>query len=146
MSPILGGRNLEEFQKVNLSRPLQLNLQYQIEQNTIRSIEQDSGILRIKIGEISYSNSVIITPGTIELWNPSTVAELTSADFNRLSEIPVEVVLLGSGLVLEFPNMALTTGLIDRNIGLEVMDSAAACRTYNILVGDGRSVAAALIL
>ena len=127
---------------------MQLNLQHQTEYNTIRTIEQNpgTGICQIKIGEACYSNSVILTPTTLELWNVSMVSDLSSREFDRLAELPAEVVLLGTGSTLHFPDMALTRTLLEKNIGLEVMDTAAACRTYNILVSDGRSVVAALIL
>jgi uncharacterized protein len=57
-----------------------------------------------------------------------------------------EVVIYGSGPRLVFPPAALTRVLFERRIGLETMDTAAACRTYNVLASEGRSVVAALIL
>jgi uncharacterized protein len=57
-----------------------------------------------------------------------------------------EVVIYGSGPRLVFPSAALTRVLFERRIGLETMDTAAACRTYNVLASEGRSVVAALIL
>jgi uncharacterized protein len=58
----------------------------------------------------------------------------------------VEIVLLGTGAALQFPRPELTRPVIDAKIGLEVMDSSAACRTYNILMDEQREVAAALLI
>jgi uncharacterized protein len=55
-------------------------------------------------------------------------------------------VILGTGVKLRFPSPSLTRALVEANIGLEVMDTGAACRTYNILMGDGRRVVAALLM
>jgi uncharacterized protein len=54
--------------------------------------------------------------------------------------------IFGSGLRLRFPQAAWLQGLIERRIGIETMDTQAACRTYNILAGEGRNVAAALLI
>ena len=67
-------------------------------------------------------------------------------DFERLSELATDVLILGTGTAISFPDPAITRPLMTRGIGLEVMDTAAACRTYNILVADGRNPAAALIV
>ena len=56
-----------------------------------------------------------------------------------------ELVLFGSGTRLRFPHPSLVRPLIERRIGVETMDSAAACRTYNVLLGEGRAVIAALL-
>jgi uncharacterized protein len=63
-----------------------------------------------------------------------------------LAELRPEVVILGTGVKLRFPPPSLTRALVEANIGLEVMDTGAACRTYNILMGDGRRVVAALLM
>ena len=61
-------------------------------------------------------------------------------------ELEPEIVLLGSGRRLVFPRQEIFGQVLGRNIGLEIMDTAAACRTFNILAAEGRRVAAALIL
>ena len=63
-----------------------------------------------------------------------------------LAGLPVEVIIFGSGARIRFPQAAWLRPLMARRIGLETMDTAAACRTYNILAQEGRSVAAALLL
>jgi uncharacterized protein len=66
--------------------------------------------------------------------------------FVTLAELNVEVVIFGSGSRIRFPRPAWLAPLAQRRIGVETMDTAAACRTYNILAQEGRSVAAALLL
>ncbi len=83
------------------------------------------------------------------LWDCNRFADLTADHFDRLLQPlaePPELVLLGSGSRLRFVRPALLQGLIARRIGVETMDTGAACRTYNILAGEGRRVVAALLL
>lgn len=89
---------------------------------------------------------VILPERLIEPWDVESFAALTEADFAFLATLPVEVLLLGTGSRLHFPHPRLSAPLHQAHIGFEVMDTAAACRTYNILVGEGRRVAAALLL
>jgi len=71
---------------------------------------------------------------------------LTGPDhFARLAALAPELVVFGSGPRLRFPAPALLRPLIDARIGIETMDTAAACRTYNVLLAEGRSVVAALL-
>jgi len=92
-------------------------------------------------------NSLIISPvQLIRDWPPQTFEELNREHFDRLSELEPEIVLFGSGETLRWPDPALLSSLIDNGIGVEVMDTAAACRTYNILTADGRNFAAALLV
>ena len=89
---------------------------------------------------------VILPERLIEPWLVDSFAALAEMDFVFLAALPVEVVLLGTGKRLLFPHPRLAEPLRAARIGFEVMDTPAACRTYNILVGEGRRVAAALLL
>lgn len=101
----------------------------------------------ITIGEDSYSNSLILSPNRlITDWQPQTLDELSGSDFEVMLDLAPEVVLLGTGQRLRFPKSVVTLPLLKQSIGIEVMDTAAACRTYNILAGEGRNVVACLIL
>jgi len=80
------------------------------------------------------------------MWTVSQVSDLKNEDFVRFASLGVEVVILGTGDTLVFPHPAIMQPLMNKGIGVEVMDTAAACRTYNILLSDGRQVAAGLIL
>lgn len=79
-------------------------------------------------------------------WNCSTFEELTPEHFALLADFEAEVVIFGSGERNRFPPPAWLQPLMARRIGLETMDTQAACRTYNILAGEGRNVIAALLL
>lgn len=93
------------------------------------------------------AHSVIIgSAGQRIAWPVSTYETLGTAHFALLAELDVEVVLFGSGARIRFPRPAWIAPLVARRTGLETMDTAAACRTYNILAQEGRSVAAALLL
>ena len=93
------------------------------------------------------SHSVLISSeGLREDWRCNTFAELSPAHFAQLEKLDVELVIFGSGQQLRFIPPAWAAGLMQRRIGLETMDTQAACRTYNILAGEGRKVAAALLI
>ena len=79
-------------------------------------------------------------------WECQRFEDLTPAHFARLAEQEAEVVIFGSGQRLRFPPPAWLQPLMARRMGLETMDTLAACRTYNILAGEGRNVIAALLL
>jgi len=73
-------------------------------------------------------------------------AALTTQDFEGLVPLAPEVVLLGTGVTIRLPHPRLTRALTDARIGVEVMDTPAACRTFNILAAEGRRVAAAILI
>ena len=79
-------------------------------------------------------------------WNCSSFDQLTEAHFTLLIETKPELVLFGSGSRLRFPPPAFMRALMQHRIGIETMDTLAACRTYNILAGEGRSVISALLI
>ena len=91
------------------------------------------------------ASSLVVLPDRIEPWERKEFSQLTEADFQFLQGLGVEIVLLGTGARQRFPHPRLTAGLAQAGIGLEVMDTQAACRTYNILVAEERKVAAALL-
>ena len=111
--------------------------------NLIRSY----GPGQLRIGDALHARSVIVTATTvIAPWRPATAPELTAADLEPLLGLGPEVVLLGTGARQQFPDLQVLRILHEQRIGVEVMDTAAACRTYNVLVTEGRNVAAALIV
>jgi len=102
---------------------------------------------RVWIGNQPHEGSVIVPwSGPVRLWRPRQFDDLTADDFDELLPRQPEVVIFGSGVRLRFPQPPLVRGLFERRIGFETMDTAAACRTYNVLVGEGRNVVAALLL
>ena len=159
--------------------------------NLIQSCAARSGArgYRLRVNEVWYEHSVIITPWAVVAWLHSAgaaptdaaaarpekaahttpaeaarpeklaaanhtvraVADLTEADFQRLAEYAVaefspEVILLGGGARGVFPSPVVTRPLLQKRLGLEIMSTPAAARTYNALAGDGRRVLAACIL
>jgi len=99
------------------------------------------------VGNQPHRGSVIVPwTGPVLQWEPADFAALTQAHFDGLLQLKPELVIFGSGARLRFPPPALLRGLIEQRIGVESMDTAAACRTYNVLVSEGRTVVAALLL
>jgi uncharacterized protein len=96
----------------------------------------------------SLVEASIIVPwqGAIEPWDADRLDDLTEHHFARLLAWRPELVVFGSGARLRFVPPALLRALIDARIGVETMDTAAACRTYNVLASEHRSVVAALLL
>ena len=102
---------------------------------------------RITVNGRPLTKSFLLTPRRlIENWPPDSVDSLTEADLQAVADLDCPIVLLGTGPRQRFPAPALMRSLIDRRMGVEVMDTHAACRTYNILMAEGRDVAAALII
>jgi uncharacterized protein len=79
-------------------------------------------------------------------WNCKSFDQLGPEHFAQLASLGAETVIFGSGTRIRFPQPAWLRPLIDRRTGLETMDTAAACRTYNILASEGRHVLAALLV
>jgi uncharacterized protein len=102
---------------------------------------------QVTINGRAHHQSLIVTPDKlIESWGPKDFASLSMDDFSRLAELNLEMVILGTGSRHLFPHPGLLEPLTKRQIGLETMDTAAACRTYNILMAEGRRIAAALLM
>jgi len=101
----------------------------------------------VRLRERTYQGSVIVTRGhVVDGWRPPAIDALTIGDFEALLALGPEVVLLGTGSRQHLPSLELYADFAARGIGLEVMDNRAACRTYNVLLGEFRDVAVALIL
>ena len=99
------------------------------------------------VGSTRFTESLLVPwVGEVLPWAPRTPEDLTSAHFEALLALKPELVIFGSGPRLKFVSPALLRALIDQRIGVETMDTAAACRTYNVLVTEGRKAVAALLL
>jgi uncharacterized protein len=102
---------------------------------------------KIVVNNHSYDRSIVLTSTRlIDDWSPQQINQLKPADFTDIAQENPEVVLLGTGRQQHFPPAAIMATLIEHNIGYEIMDTAAACRTYNVLVAEGRKVTAALLI
>lgn len=95
-----------------------------------------------------HESSLLLTPRGVEIapWAGLGFEALTAAHFEWVALRELDILLLGTGTRLRFPHPSLTRALTDARIGLEVMDIGALCRTYNILIAEGRNVGAALLI
>lgn len=101
----------------------------------------------VAVNGVRHEHSLIVLPERlIPDWQPTAPDAMTADHFSTLAELELEILLLGTGPKLRFPSPHLIHALAQQGIGLEAMDTFAACRTYNILAAEGRKVAAALIL
>lgn len=102
---------------------------------------------RVWVGATPFTASVIVPwEGAVLAWDAPAFEDLTAAHFERIAALEPEVVIFGSGPRIRFPHPQLMRALIARRIGFETMDTAAACRTYNVLASEGRNVLAALLI
>ena len=112
----------------------------------------DSGEIRVRgpaaAGSelLVYRQSVLVTPERLADWEPQSFDELAGEHFSILGELRPEVILLGSGERMRLPTTPLLAALAHLGVGFEVMDTGAACRTYNLLAGESRRVLAALFV
>jgi uncharacterized protein len=97
-------------------------------------------------GEKITSSVIVVSRGGRIEWQAERFEDLGPEHFAQLAGVDAEVVIFGSGSRIRFPRPAWLEPLVARRIGVETMDTAAACRTYNILAHEGRSVAVALLI
>jgi uncharacterized protein len=112
-------------------------------QNLITAYATD----HVAVNGVPYFQSLILRPdGLLTDWPIRAVEELEIGAFDWLRSAPPEILLLGTGTAQRFPARSVWRALRMEGWGIEIMDTAAACRTYNLIVAEGRAVAAALIL
>jgi uncharacterized protein len=100
----------------------------------------------IEVNGERHQGSMILAPDApVAPWPVGRFEDLAAEHFQMLADRQPEVVLIGTGGQHRFPHPRLTEPLVRLRIGLEVMNTQAACRTYNILMAEGRRVVAALI-
>jgi uncharacterized protein len=122
---------------------MKLNLESSTGGYTIRAYAAG----QVTVNDETLTRSFIISPAQlIRDWPPQTLDELAEQHLEMVATMDPDVVLIGSGSRLRFPPTVLLIPLYTRNIGVEVMDTGAACRTYNVLLAEGRQVAAALLM
>jgi uncharacterized protein len=101
----------------------------------------------VEINAIRYEHSVLVMPERAPApWQVASFDQLDAQAFAALADLQPDVVLLGTGARQRFVHPSLTGALTSHGVGVECMDNKAACRTYNILMGEGRRVALALII
>jgi uncharacterized protein len=120
-----------------------MNLHLEVNNSKYQIQRVDSHSVTIN-GKI-YINSLILMPEYLSDWNVENFEALKTTHFQQLCKLRPEVVLLGTGQKIRFPAPELLAPLTNAGIGTEVMDTAAASRTYTILMTEGRQVAVALL-
>ncbi|TLY47788.1 MAG: hypothetical protein E6K54_05230 [Gammaproteobacteria bacterium] len=122
---------------------MELNLDTSEGHYQIRAYTKDF----IQINEQKIRHSLIVMPDKlIDPWSPHSIADLTAKDLQKIIDLQPSIVLLGSGEKLAFPPPQLLNAFYQQKIGIEVMNNGAACRTYTVLMSEGRKVAAALLI
>jgi uncharacterized protein len=122
-------------------------LKIEREQAAGRNLFTGYGDGYVEVNGTRFRQSLVVTPERIvEAWPIASVDELQADHMAAIVELKPVIVLLGTGARFQFPEPARLAPLYKAGIGVEVMDTPAACRTYNILLGEGRDVLAALVL
>ena len=122
-------------------------MQLTLENPDFRYFLQGVSVEGVLVNERRLRDSFILSPMVlIEAWRPKGIAELLPEDLEQLLALNPSVVLLGSGATLKFPSAAVMATCLTRGIGIEVMDNAAAARTFNVLATEARKVVAGFLL
>ncbi len=101
----------------------------------------------VVVNEEVIRASVVISPERLlRDWPPASFEDLTAEHIESLLALEPEIILLGTGESMRMLHPRITAAAATRRVGIEVMDTAAACRTYNILAAESRNVAAALLM
>ena len=101
----------------------------------------------VVVADQRYTTSLILTRNqVIDTWGVTDIAAMTRANVEPIVALKPDVVLLGTGAHQQFPSQAVLAAFLQSGVGVEVMDNAAAARTWDILAGEGRNVVAAFIL
>lgn len=129
--------------RIQYGTPMKISLDQPGTAHVVRAWSPGS----ISIGGRTYDSSLVVTASRlIEGWRPRRAAELSPADLAPVLVLQPEVLLIGTGTRQHFPGRSALAALYAARLGFEIMDTGAACRTYNLLVAEGRNVAAALIV
>ena len=124
------------------SRRIDLLIPRELQLDVTQDLHQDP-----ETGLYPLTSSFIISRGQlVPDWPVSCFAHLNAAAMETVCRLGPELIILGTGSKLQFPDAEITRPVHEAGIGLEIMDTAAACRTFNLLAGDGRHVVAALIM
>jgi uncharacterized protein len=123
--------------------PMQFSLQSDSSANLVRACSDGE----VRVREHVIHNSVILSADEIVFdWPPVSVEDLELQHLEAVFALEPQIILLGTGERQVFPAPAIAAAVQAAGVGFEVMDTRAACRTYNLLVQEGRRVAAALIV
>jgi len=100
----------------------------------------------LRVNDAVVTNHCFVHGRSVYEWQPNAIEALTPADFSGALALHPEIILFGTGNNQQFPGIELVTHIMQQGIAFEVMDTAAACRTFNVLNGESRAVVAALLV
>ena len=121
-------------------------MQFTREQNSAITVRQvEPGQLRIG-NDLVRTNVLLTADREIRKWAIENIEQLSESDLDAILQAAPEMIVVGTGWRSVFPQRELVFALARRGIGFETMDTPAACRTFNILINEGRRAAAALIV
>ena len=122
-------------------------MKFEREQTSGKNAFTGYGSGYVEVNKARHAASLVVSGDRIVTdWPVQAVRELSGDHIAVILELGPEIVIIGTGARLEFPERALLAPLQAAGVGVEVMDTQAACRTYNLLLAEGRNVVAALIL
>ncbi len=99
----------------------------------------------VTVNKLAYGCPILLSPTELLApWGPATLSELSEAHIQLLLSFKPQIVLIGTGVAMRFLNAKIFAPLMESNIGFEIMDTSAACRTYTLLMAEGRNVIAGL--
>ena len=101
----------------------------------------------VTINADTYEASLVVSRSSLILdWGPAVIDELNATHLDTILALEPELILIGTGDILTFPPTETLRPVIEAGIGYEIMDTGAACRTYNVLMAEGREIVAGLII
>jgi uncharacterized protein len=121
-------------------------MKFQLESAPGRNLFTGHGQGYVSVNQVRHEASLVVAGDSLHFDWPACWEDLAAAHFEFLLTLQPEIVLLGTGARQKFPHPALSRCLAAARIGLETMDTPAACRTYNILIAEGRNVIAAVMV
>lgn len=121
-------------------------MKLQLSSSTSRNLFTGYGAGYVAINGARHERHLIVTDEAVESWEVTGFALLAARHFERIAALRPDIVLLGTGSHLRFPAPDITQRLVSAGIGLEAMDTGAACRTFNVLAAEGRRVVAAVLV
>ncbi len=122
---------------------MQFNLDSNVGKYQINSFQPG----QVVINKQTYINSIIIAPEKIITnWQPQNYAEISEYDLKSILDLSPQIVIIGTGEQQHFLEQELLLPFLKQGIGIEIMNTDAACRTYNVLMSEGRNIVAGLLL
>lgn len=101
---------------------------------------------QIQVNDKMFTGSLILSAHHLQDWTPTSASQITRENLSQAAALKPTILLIGTGKTQHFIPLETYGDLLNQGIGVEVMDTAAACRTYNALTSENRNVVAALIL